>query len=115
MPERAVISMSGDCGFQFTCQELATAAELKMPLVQIIWNNEALGEIRDAMIGAQIAPVEVQGLNPDFAALAEAYHWTARRASSLAELEDMIMRGLAADGPTLIEVREGAGDWTTGI
>lgn len=110
-PGRAVVSLAGDCGFQFTCQELGTAAEEKLPIVQILWNNEALGEIRDAMIGAQIAPVEVKGLNPDFAALAEAYHWTARRAGSLAELEEMIKTALKGDGPTLIEVREGEGDW----
>lgn len=110
-PGRAVISLAGDCGFQFTCQELATAAEQKLPIVQILWNNEALGEIRDAMISAQIAPVEVNGLNPDFAALAEAYHWNALRAGTLADLEDMIRTALAGDGPTLIEVREGAGDW----
>ena len=110
-PDRAVISLAGDCGFQFTCQELATAAEQKLPLVQILWNNEALGEIRDAMIGAQIAPVEVQGLNPDFVALAKAYHWKAYRASSLAKLETMIKTALSSDGPTLIEVREGGGDW----
>ena len=110
-PDRAVVSIAGDCGFQFTCQELATAAEQRLPIVQILWNNEALGEIRDAMIGAQIAPVEVNGLNPDFAALAQSYHWKAERAGSLVELQEMIATALTGDGPTLIEVREGAGDW----
>ncbi|MGO1120668.1 5-guanidino-2-oxopentanoate decarboxylase [Rhodovibrionaceae bacterium A322] len=109
-PDKAVISLSGDCGFLFTCQEMATAAELKQPLVHILWNNAALGEIRDAMIGAQIAPVEVQGENPDFLAMARSFHWTAERARDLSHLSHLVAEGLERQGPTLIEVNEGIGD-----
>jgi len=111
LPEQPVVSIAGDCGFLFTCQEMATAAELQLPIVQIIWNNEALGEIRDAMIGAQIEPVEVQGLNPDYLSLARSFHWRALRAGSLQQLASQVEEALGAPGPTLIELREGAGDW----
>lgn len=110
-PNKPVVSLAGDCGFLFTCQEMATAADRKIPIVQILWNNEALGEIRDAMIGSQIAPVEVNGLNPDYLSMARSFHWHAEAATSLDHLADQIKTGLAAEMPTLIEVREGGGDW----
>ncbi len=111
-PDRPVVSLAGDCGFLFTCQEMATAAELKLPLVQILWNNEALGEIRDAMTAAQIAPTAVHGQNPDFLNLARSFGWRAERAQSLSDLASQIEAGLAAEGPSLIEVCEGGGDWS---
>jgi len=110
-PEKPVVSLAGDCGFLFTCQEMATAAGRKIPIVQILWNNEALGEIRDAMIGSQIAPVEVNGLNPDYLAMARSFHWNAESAGSLDQLGDQLREAIQADMPTLIEVREGGGDW----
>ncbi len=109
--ERPVVSLAGDCGFLFTCQEMATAAELNLPLVQILWNNEALGEIRDAMTEAQIAPAAVEGRNPDFLGMARAFHWRAETARSLLDLASLVEDGLQANGPSLIEVREGEGDW----
>ena len=112
-PDRAVAAISGDCGFLFTCQEMATAAERKLPIVQILWNNEALGEIRDAMIGDQIQPVEVNGLNPDFVSLARSFHWQADQVRSLDDLSERVSKAITANGPTLIEVREGCGDWAS--
>jgi len=111
VPNRPVVALSGDCGFLFTCQEMATAADRALPVVQILWNNDALGEIRDAMIGAQIAPVEVHGRNPDYLSLARAFQWRAERATSLQDLREQVVAAVVADGPTLIEVREGDGDW----
>lgn len=110
-PDRPVVSLAGDCGFLFTCQEMAVAADRGIPIVQILWNNEALGEIRDAMVGSQIAPVEVNGLNPDYLTLARSFHWQAEAATSLDELADQLSTAIRSDKPTLIEVREGGGDW----
>jgi 5-guanidino-2-oxopentanoate decarboxylase len=62
--------MAGDYGFQYTCNELGTAAELGQPLVILLWNNDALGQIRDDMVSKGIQPNAVTLKNPDFAALA---------------------------------------------
>ena len=110
-PGAPVLSIAGDCGFQFTCQEMGVAAELKLPIIQILWNNQALGEIRDAMAGDDIEPVEITGLNPDFLGLARAYHWYAARVESLDGLAQCVVAAASRQGPTLIEVGEGAGDW----
>ena len=71
-PERAIVALAGDFGVQFTHQELMTAVELDLTLPLIVWNNEALGQIRDDMRAAGIAPIGVVGRNPDFVALASA-------------------------------------------
>ena len=110
-PGTPVVSIAGDCGFQFTCQEMGVASELKLPIIQILWNNQALGEIRDAMAGGDIEPVEVTGLNPDFQGLARAYCWHTERAESLDGLAESVAAAAARQGPSLIEVSEGGGDW----
>ncbi len=71
-PERAVVALAGDFGVQFTSQELMTAVELDLTLPLVIWNNGALGQIRDDMHAAGITPIGVVGRNPDFVALADA-------------------------------------------
>jgi thiamine pyrophosphate-dependent acetolactate synthase large subunit-like protein len=48
-PERPGVVLIGDGGLLFTVQELATAAELRLPLAIVLWNNDALGEIEDSM------------------------------------------------------------------
>lgn len=104
-PDRPVVAMAGDYGFQYTCNELGTAAELGKPLVVLLWNNDALGQIRDDMVSKGIQPNAVTLRNPDFAALARSYGCEAMQPQSLAQLAGDIARGLKADGPVLIEVR----------
>ena len=50
-PARAVAALAGDFGLQFTLGELMTAVEANLSLPVIVWNNSALGQIRDDMIG----------------------------------------------------------------
>ncbi len=111
MPDRPVVAISGDAGFLFTCQEMATAAERNISIVQVVWRNDSLGEIEKAMVSAQIAPVEVDLKNPDFVALAQSFHWEGTRVASLKDLTKAVERGIASATPTLIEVCEGGGDW----
>ena len=53
---------------QYTINELGTAAEHKLPLVILMWNNDALGQIRDDMVSKGIQPNAVTLKNPDFQA-----------------------------------------------
>jgi 5-guanidino-2-oxopentanoate decarboxylase len=104
-PDRPVVALVGDYGFQYTCNELGTAAELGKPLVMLMWNNDALGQIRDDMVSKGIQPNAVTLKNPDFAALARSYGCEAMQPQSLDQLAEAIGKGLKADGPVLIEVR----------
>jgi 5-guanidino-2-oxopentanoate decarboxylase len=105
-PGRPVVALAGDFGVQFTSQELATAVELKLRLPIIIWNNGALGQIRDDMIAAGIPPTGVVGHNPDFLALARAYGAHAERPHGPAELTTAIQSAQLRDGPTVLEAVE---------
>jgi 5-guanidino-2-oxopentanoate decarboxylase len=107
-PQSAVVALVGDGGLLFTVQELATAAELGLPLVIILWNNDGLGQIRDDMISKGIPEVGVNPRNPDYQLLARAFGCHAVRPDSLDGFADAITNALGADVPTLIEVRQDA-------
>jgi thiamine pyrophosphate-dependent acetolactate synthase large subunit-like protein len=99
-----VAVLIGDYGFQYTLQDLGTAAEHKLPVVILMWNNDALGQIRDGMVEAGIQPNAVTLKNPDFQIFAKAYGVAAERPANLKALAAAIRTALAADGPTLIEM-----------
>jgi 5-guanidino-2-oxopentanoate decarboxylase len=103
-PQRAVVALAGDFGLQFTSQELMTAVELDLTLPVVVWNNGALGQIRDDMCAAGIAPIGVVARNPDFVALADAYGAVGVRVHGAAPLAEALRAALARPGPTLLEV-----------
>ena len=102
--DRPVVAMAGDYGFQYTINEMATAAELGKPLPILIWNNNLLGAIHMDMVQKGIQPNAVTQVNPDFLALAEAYGCASAGPGSLGELDSAIKAALEADRPTLIEM-----------
>ncbi|MFJ2683358.1 5-guanidino-2-oxopentanoate decarboxylase [Pseudomonas sp. NPDC087342] len=105
-PQRPGLVLVGDGGFLYTAQELATAVEeLDSPLVVLLWNNDALGQIRDDMLSLDIEPVGVLPRNPDFPLLAKAFGCTVHEPQSLDELERDLRRGFAHPGVTLIELK----------
>jgi 5-guanidino-2-oxopentanoate decarboxylase len=102
-PGRAVLALAGDFGLQFTLSELMTAVEAGLSLPVVVWNNSALGQIRDDMIAAGIPPIDVVARNPDFVALARACGAQALRAKDARALTEAVHAALGAAGPTLIE------------
>ena len=105
-PERPVVALVGDYGFQFTAPELATAVDERLPLPIVVWNNDALGQIADDMVAHGIEMVGVKARSPDLVRLAEAYGAAGVRAVDVPALEDAIRTAFERDGPTLIDVRE---------
>jgi len=102
-PERAVVALAGDFGVQFTLAELTTAAELDLTLPVVVWNNGALGQIRDDMRAAGIAPIGVVARNPDFVALASACGAAGVRVHGAAALGEQLRAALRRPGPSLLE------------
>ncbi len=104
-PEKCVVSITGDGGFMFGVQELATAVQYRANLVTVVFNNRAFGNVhRDQMtvfegrlIGAELA-------NPDFVRLAEGFGAKGVRAATPTALRTAIEEGFREDGPVLIEV-----------
>jgi acetolactate synthase I/II/III large subunit len=109
-PDVPVVSISGDGGFMFTANELATAMRHRIPLTAIVFNDGAFGNVRriqqerfgNRLIGSDLA-------NPDFVLFAKSFGAEATRAASPQDLRAALRRAFAhRDGPTLIEVPVGA-------
>ena len=105
-PDTPVAVLAGDGGFMFTMPELVTAAELRLPLPVVIWENGGLKQIQDDMDAQDITRVGVEGVNPDFVALAEACHCNGTAPGSESAFRAAFAAALAADRPTVIVVRE---------
>src|SRR5262249_58662877 len=102
----AVIAVAGDGGVMFTISELATAAEERLALPLIVWNNDALKAIADGMDERKIPRIGVEPKSPDFIGLGKSLGCHATRAMSAEHLAESVRAALLADRPTLIEVRE---------
>ena len=105
-PDTPVIVLAGDGGFMFTMPELVTAAELKLPLPVVIWDNGGLKQIQDDMDSRGIKRVGVEGINPDFVMLARACHCHGVRCQSTEEFKNAIEQALQVDRPTVIVISE---------
>jgi 5-guanidino-2-oxopentanoate decarboxylase len=103
-PERPVIALVGDGGLLFTVGELATAAELGIPLPVVVPNNRGYGEIRDQMREAGIDPVGVDLKVPDLPLLGRAFGGEGVRVEGRAALAAALREALERPGPTVIEV-----------
>jgi acetolactate synthase-1/2/3 large subunit len=105
-----VVSISGDGGFMFTANEMATAVRHRIPLTAIVFNDGAFGNVRriqQERFGSRLIASDLA--NPDFVRFAESFGATGERARGPDELRAALRRAFARrDGPTLIEVPVGA-------
>ena len=107
-PDKSVVALSGDGGFLFNSQELATAVQYGINAVVVVFNDNAYGNVRrDQMDQFRGRTIGADLHNPDFVKLAEAYGAMGLRAESPEELESALREALALEAPTLIEVPVG--------
>jgi acetolactate synthase-1/2/3 large subunit len=107
-PDKAVVALSGDGGFLFNSQELATAVQYGINAVVVVFNDNAYGNVlRDQENRFSGRTIGSELHNPDFVKLAEAYGARGVRAYGPEELESSIKESLEIDAPTLIEVPVG--------
>ncbi len=107
---KAVVSVTGDGGFMFGVQELATAAQYEIALVTIVFNNHSFGNVlRDQQTHFAGRTIGSHLHNPDFVRLAESFGVAARRVKQPHELQAALEAELAAERPALIEVQLEAG------
>jgi acetolactate synthase I/II/III large subunit len=104
-PGKPVVSVTGDGGFMFAVQELATAAQENIPLVTMVFNNHAYGNVlRDQQVGFGNRIIGSVLKNPDFLALAAAFGVEGHRVDSPEVLRPVLAKALKAAKPVLIEV-----------
>lgn len=106
-PGAPVVALVGDGGALYTLPELAAAAEARLPVILLIWNNDGYGEIRHFMQDRQITPEGVNLSPVDFEALARGFGAAYGRAADAAEVAAAIGAAKVRRGPTVIEMREG--------
>jgi acetolactate synthase-1/2/3 large subunit len=104
-----VVAISGDGGFMFTATEMATAMHHRIPLVAVVFNDSAFGNVRrnqQERFGNRIIASDLT--NPDFVRFAESFGAAAERARNPQELRTALNRAFKRrDVPTLIEVPVG--------
>lgn len=109
MPNKAVISISGDGGFLFNSQELATAAQYGINVVAVVFNDQAYGNVKRDMndlFNGKSLGVDLK--NPDLMKLADAYGVKGLRAGSPEALEKALEEAIKLNTPVLIEVPIGS-------
>lgn len=105
VPEREVVAVIGDGGFQMTLQELGTIAQSGLPVKIIILNNNFLGMVRQwqqLFFDNRYSFVELQ--NPDFITIAKGFGIAGHTVSDRAELSDSLDTLLNSDKPYLLEI-----------
>ena len=104
-PDKAVVSISGDGGFMFGVQELATAVQYGLAVTAIVFDNNAFGNVRRDQVNNYDGHVIASDLrNPDFVALAESFGVQASRVSDPQSLRPVLEKAIASDEPEVIHV-----------
>ena len=104
-PLKNVVVVVGDGGFQMTSQELATIAELDLPIIICLINNQSLGIIRQWQELYYEGAFQVKLENPDFVKLATAHHIKAKMVDSPGDVLVTVEDGLKLNKPLLIEIK----------
>ena len=107
-PERDVIAVVGDGGFQMTCEELGVILHTKINVKILLLNNEFLGMVRQwqqLFFDKRYSSTEMT--NPDFQLLAQAYGIKTKLINDRADLVSSLEEMMNYDGSYLLEVRVG--------
>jgi acetolactate synthase I/II/III large subunit len=104
-PGRPVVAITGDGGFLFCVQELATAVQFNIGVVVLVFNNNSYGNVRrDQREHFEGRIVASDLVNPDFVKLAESFGVSAVRVTSPDGFRPALEKALADGGPYLIDV-----------
>lgn len=104
-PDKQVIAIIGDGGFQMTLQELGTILQSKMAVKIVILNNKFLGMVRQwQQLFFEKRYSSTEMVSPDFVALAKSYSIEAQKVGERAALKASLKQMLNHEGAYLLEV-----------
>ena len=106
-PDRPVVSVSGDGGFLYNAQELATAVRYGINVVAVVFNDNAYGNVARDLDEAWGGEYGARLHNPDFMKFAEAFGVAGLRAKDPLEVGQLVRKAVDMDRPVLIEVPVG--------
>ncbi|PQJ80328.1 biosynthetic-type acetolactate synthase large subunit [Polaribacter porphyrae] len=104
-PEREVVSISGDGGYQMTIQELGTIFQQKAAVKVVVLNNDFLGMVRQwqqLFFDKRYASTEM--VNPNFVAIAEGYYIKAKKVTKREELAPAVKEMMESKEAYFLEV-----------
>lgn len=104
-PEREVVSISGDGGYQMTIQELGTIFQQKAAVKIVVLNNDFLGMVRQwqqLFFDKRYASTEM--VNPNFVAIAEGYYIRARKVTKREDLAEAVKEMMESKEAYFLEV-----------
>jgi len=104
LPDRQVISLSGDGGLAMLLGDLLTLRQLELPVKVVVFNNNSLGFVELEMKAAGWLPYGTDLVNPDFAKLAESAGILGIRVEDPKDLRPALATALAHNGPCLLDV-----------
>jgi acetolactate synthase I/II/III large subunit len=108
LPGRKVVCVAGDGGFMYQAQELATAMRHRLPVVAVVFDDGAFGNVRriqESQYGNRLIACDLA--NPDFVAFARSFGAAGYRASTPEELEACLREAFARAQPALVHVPVG--------
>ncbi|MEJ0016671.1 MAG: thiamine pyrophosphate-dependent enzyme [Acetobacteraceae bacterium] len=108
-PGRKVVLATGDGGFMFQSAELATAMRHRLPVVVVVFDDGAFGNVRriqEQQYGNRLIACDLT--NPDFVKFAESFGMAAFRATTPEALEAALRQAFALNAPALVHVPVGA-------
>ena len=104
-PDREVVAIIGDGGFQMTIQELGTIFQTQAAVKVVVLNNDFLGMVRQwqqLFFDKRYASTEM--VNPDFVKIAEGYFIDAKRVTKREDLSSAVDEMIASEKPYFLEV-----------
>jgi len=104
-PDREVVAVIGDGGYQMTIQELGTIFQQKLAVKIVVLNNDFLGMVRQwqqLFFDKRYASTEMT--NPDFVTIAKGYHIDAARVDKREDLDQAVANMMASDKPYFLEI-----------
>ncbi|MDA9593552.1 biosynthetic-type acetolactate synthase large subunit [Flavobacteriaceae bacterium] len=105
-PNREVVAIIGDGGYQMTIQELGTIFQTGSAVKIVVLNNEYLGMVRQwqqMFFEKRYASTEM--INPDFVAIAKGYYIDAKKVDKRKELKSSVKKMLNSKKPYFLEVK----------
>jgi len=105
VPDRHVVAVIGDGGYQMTIQELGTIFQTGVGVKIVVLNNNFLGMVRQwqqLFFDKRYASTEMT--NPDFVTIAKGYHIPAKKVTAREDLAGAVEEMLATEGPYFLEV-----------
>ena len=106
LPNKQVINLAGDGCFRMNMNELATAAHYNVPIIEVVFNNNVLGMVRQwqTLFYGKRYSQTLLSQDIDYVKLAESMNIKAFRVTKKEEVDEVIKKALKAKGPVFIEV-----------